>query len=141
MRERRPLVFASALLGLLIGTLSAGGPTLPVLLERTSAPGLYVAVLSLLTFLLSPVAVLALGYWVGSRVDVAADYGRITLFVGLSGGVASFVGYTGVMVGVAPDVATDVPVLLSGGFNAAVRVVDFGVTGLAGAAVAHFRSS
>ena len=139
MRKRRPLTSASALLGLLIGALSAGGQTLPILLERTSAPGLYVAVLSLLTFLLSPVAVFALGYWVGNHVDVAADYDRIAFLMGLTGGVASFAGYTAVMVGIAPDVATRVPVLLSGGFNAAVRVVDFGITGLAGAAVAHFR--
>lgn len=139
MRARRLLILTSAFLGVLIGSLSAIGQTLPVLAGQPGMAGPITVGVSIVMFLLSPVAVFALGYWVGSHADVPDNYSRISLLMGLFGGLGSFVGYVTVLFGVAPEVATQIPVLLSGVYNAVVRVVDFGVTGLAGAAVAHFR--
>lgn len=139
MHARRPLILASVVLGVLIGSLSAIGQTLPVLAGQPGMAGSVTAGVSIVMFLLSPVSVFAIGYWIGNRTDVPSNYTRISLLMGLFGGCGSFVGYVAVLFGVAPGVATQLPVLLSGVYSAVVRVVDFGVTGLAGAAVAHFR--
>lgn len=142
MRTR--LLVLSSLLGIVTGVISASRQFLPVLLDQpVSTIGLVFGVVSVVAFLVSPVGIFTLGYWAGSSadVDVAHEYGTLALAFGLGGGLGSLVGYAGVAgVGLgARGGAELLSLAVPAAYNTLVRVADFAVTGLAGAAVAHFR--
>lgn len=140
MQHRRTVAIAAAVLGVLLGAVPVGR----LLLTRTPRVGpdtllLPVVLAGGVLFLLSPVAVFALGYWSGSRIDLPESYLELAATMGVAGGVAALVAQLlGFAIGMR---SVDLlQVLVPSLFNGAVRGVDFAVTGLAGAAVAHFRA-
>lgn len=142
MTRHRALVVVVAVLGTVTGLLAASRQFLPVILNR--APtwlGLFFAATTLVSFLVSPVAAFAAGYWGGTRVDLPAAYGRFTLTLGVVGGVGTLVGFAVVVPLVDPDSVRELAGLgVMAVQSALFRGVDFALTGLAGAAVAHFRA-
>lgn len=141
MQQRTQVAAVAAVLGILTGVVSASGQFVRALFAGSpSSIWLVLVGTSVLAVLVSPVAVFALGYVSGRRNDVAAVWTEIALTVGLAGGVAFLVTYVTAVaagVGVSRDLLT---AAAAGTFNAVVRTVDFAITSLAGAAVAHFRS-
>lgn len=141
MQHRRTVAIAAAVLGFLLGAIPVGGQ----LLARTprAGPGdpiLPVVLSGGLLFLLSPVAIFGLGYWTGGRVDVPDTYLELAATMGVAAGVAALVGQLlAVALGMGGILEPLLRVLVPSLFNGAVRGVDVAVTGLAGAAVAHFR--
>lgn len=141
---RRPPLAVAALLGAVAGVLSATQQFLPVVLHRpVTTVGVVLGAVSLVSILVSPVAVFAVGYWAGRDVDVASRYGRLAVTFGLVAGVASLVGYVVVAVGVvAPDTGREaLSILIPAAYTTVVRGLNFAITGLAGAAVAQFRGA
>ncbi|MFC7046806.1 hypothetical protein ACFQH6_16615 [Halobacteriaceae archaeon GCM10025711] len=144
MHDNRPLALAGALLGLLAGALAATGQFLPVVLDRhPSNLGFLVMGTNVVSLLVSPVALFGVGYWVGTDVDVTTEWASIALVVGLVGGAATLVGYLVVaLLSVRPDAGREITmIVVTAGYTAIVRVFDFAITGLAGAAVAEFRGA
>jgi uncharacterized membrane protein len=142
MTRHRALVAVVAVLGIVAGLLAASRQFLPVIVNRAPTRiGLFFAATTLVSFLVSPVAAFAAGYWGGRRVDLPTAYGRFALTLGVVGGIGTLVGFAVVVAAVGPDSTRDlVGFGLVGGHTALVRGVDFALTGLAGAAVAHFRA-
>lgn len=143
MRTRRSLAAAAAVLGLLSGAVSAAGQFLPVLVDRADPSFGFLAVgMTTASFLLSTVLLFAVAYWHGTAVDVAAEYGSIALVVALVGGGASLVGFlvVGLLAAGPGEFVRATGILLSGVYTVALRVVDFAITGIAGAAIGHFRT-
>ncbi|WP_435348456.1 hypothetical protein [Haloarchaeobius sp. HRN-SO-5] len=140
----RHLALSAALLGLLVGIVSSVAQLLPIVVGTRpgEAPGLALG-LTFVAFLLSPVAVFGLGYWTGTDVDVSTEYRSIALTIGLVGGVAVFAGYA-LVVAFALDspLGADGATVLGAAVQVGVlRIVDFAITGFAGAALAQFRGS
>ena len=141
MRHRNGIAAVVAVLGLLAGALSAGGQFLPLLLDGVGPRiGTLALLVSVGSFLLTPVGLLVVGYWAGARTDVAAEYGRLLLVFGLVGGGATALGYLAVTGIALAEVSNDgFRTLLGMGYNAVVQAVSFAITGFAGAALAEFR--
>ena len=140
MQHRTVLTVVVALLGLLTGALTGAGQLLPILVERTaSSTGALAMGLSVVSFAVNPVVLLGVGYWAGTRVDVAAEYGGLLLVLGAVGGVATAVGYLAVVSLAVSGVGAAGSLLFGVGYNAVVQAVNFAVTGFAGAALAQFR--
>lgn len=130
-----------AILGVLAGVLAAVGQMLPLLLERPPERiGTIALVLGGVSFLVSPVAVLLVGYLVGGRVDVPDEWTRVAVTFGVVGAVASFAGalLVSFLVPIQPMRGSGRTVAGASGFNAIVRGVSFAISGVAGAAVAEF---
>ncbi|QLG26529.1 hypothetical protein HUG10_02780 [Halorarum halophilum] len=141
VHHRRWLVVV--LLGVLVGAFSAGRQFFPVLLDREpQLTGLVMAGATLASFLLSPVGMFLAGYWIGTDVDVSADWLRLILTIGSLGALGVFVSYLVVIVSLDADSVVGLERLdfvLYAVYYAIVRFTGFGVTGFAGAAVAEFR--
>lgn len=144
MRSRQSLAVVVALLGLVTGTLSAAGEFMPFLVDRTASElGTLVLTVSLVSFLVTPVGLLVVGYWAGTRIDVASEYGSLLLVLAVVGGGVTAVGYLAV-VGFAltsTSVGNASRAVFGVGYNAVVQAVNFAITGFAGAALAQFRGS
>jgi hypothetical protein len=140
MADRPPLAPVVALT-LAAGVAAAVQQYAPVLLDLP-VPQVSVAVfaVSAVGFVLSPVLVFALGYWTGRRVDVPRTYPSVAAAFGVGGGLATLAGFAAVLlVGVIPDAGNLGMAAFSATHTAVVRGVSYAVTGVAGAAVAHFR--
>ncbi|WP_411964145.1 hypothetical protein [Haloferax sp. YSMS24] len=149
--QTRSIGLVVTLLGLLGGVLTAANQFLPTLLNRhpgaiglsgaptSSSIGLLVAATSVLSFVLSPVLLFLVGYWAAGRADVPSEFATLAAVFGVAGGVTTFVGYLPVVAFLTPVTGTEPTFVLSALYTSVVRGVDYAVTGLAGAAVAHFR--
>lgn len=141
MRDRLPLAVAVGLLGLLAGSLIRLKQLLPTLIQRNVLTVSIFPTIGLVEFLVSPLALFAVGYWAGTRTDLEREYRKLGLLFGLVGGATTFLASLVVsLVGVA-DVVFHNPLEVVGfavstGF---VQVFNFAITGIAGAAVATFR--
>lgn len=140
MADRPPLAPVVALT-LVAGVTAAVQRFAPVLLDLpVSRVTTAVFALSVVGFVLSPVLVFALGYWTGRRVDVPRAYPSVAAVFGVGGGLATLAGFAAVLlVGVVPDAGDLGMVAFSATHAAVVRGVSYAITGVAGAAVAHFR--
>lgn len=146
MRNRRLFVLLIALLGAIAGLLSVSARFLPVMLNRSPfLIGTLLQGIGLMLFVVSPLAVLGIGYWFGRNVTVPNEYRRIALMSGFSGGVASL-GSTLTVVAFSSTVypMETVPevsgVLLMRAYQAVELGVEFAIASVAGAAIAHFSS-
>lgn len=142
MADRPPLAPVVALT-LVASVAAAVQRYAPVLLDLpVSRVGATVFAVSVVGFVLSPVLVFAVGYWTGRRVDVPRAYPSVALVFGVGGGLATLAGFAAVLlVGVAPDASDLGMAAFSATHTAVVRGVSYAVTGVAGAAVAHFRTA
>ena len=150
MRTRQ-IALAVTLLGLLGGAVTAVSQFLPTLVNRSPAAsglsgaptsasiGLLVAATSVVSFLLSPVLLFLVGYWAAGRADVPAEFTALAGVFGVAGGVTTLAGYLPVVVFLSPVTGFEPTFVVSALYTAVVRGVDYAITGLAGAAVAHFR--
>lgn len=130
-----------AVVGVVLGAVQSAGQFQPVLNEEMAALGAVVLGLRTVSFLLSPVLVFGLGYWAGGKLDVSEQYDRLALVFGGVGGLASLVGMLAVVLVVSGELQGQHVGLLvvTSTYNAAIRAVDFAITGVAGAAVVYFR--
>ena len=142
MNRTVPAAFAA--LGVLLGG-SVQLTTVAPALVPDPAPGPPSAVVflfSTVSFLLSTVAVSGVGYWANRHVALPDEFARFAATAGVAGGVGFAVG--GFVVLATAPIAMEgfVGTLVFGlGYNAVTKSVSVGLYALAGAAVAHFRSS
>ena len=146
MRYHRPLTILSTLLGVVAGVLSASSQFLPRLLNQSALLiGVLLLGLEIVLFVISPVTIFVVGYWIGRTADVPSEYGSIALISGL-GGAAAFIGSTLIVVAFnsrmypTETVAGLSGFLLLSMYQAIELGVKFAIAGVAGAAVAYFRS-
>lgn len=121
--------------------LSASGQFLPVLFDvpLSRAGGLVFGV-SVVSFLATPVGLLVVGYWAGTRTDVAAEHGGLLVPFAVVGG-ATVLGYLAVVGLTLGDLFSGGPlqILFGVGYDAVVQAVNFAITGFAGPGLAQFR--
>ncbi|WP_396611958.1 hypothetical protein ACH9L7_01350 [Haloferax sp. S1W] len=140
--QTRQIGLAVALVGLVIGVVTAVQQFLPVVAHRNAVPlGALAMGMGVVSFLLSPVVVFLTGYWAGGRADIAAEYKSFAALFGLVGGVAALVGFVPAAIAIVPAGEFELRLVGSGLYNVIVRGVDFAITGLAGGAVAHLRGT
>ena len=146
MRYHRPLAILSALLGGVAGVLSTSSQFLPRLLNQSALLiGVLLLGLQIVLFVISPVAIFVVGYWVSRTADVPSEYRSIALISGLVGG-AAFIGGTLIVVAFNNRMYPTEAVAGFGGFllllmyQALELGVKFAIASVAGAAVAYFRS-
>ena len=146
MRYHRPLAILSTLLGVVAGVLSASSQFLPRLLNQSALLiGVLLLGLEIVLFVISPVTVFVVGYWIGRTADVPSEHGSIALISGLGGG-ATFMGSTLIVVAFNSRMYPTETVAGLGGFlllpmyQAIELGVKLAIGSVAGAAVAYFRS-
>jgi len=139
--ERRTLLGPPAALAFVVGAYTAFQRFLPLALTRDpSAVGALSGLADVVGFLLSPVAVFALAYWLGGRLDVSRAWRRVAVAFGVYGGVAFAVGFALAALVLSNAGAAVLPGLVVASLYTAVfRGVSFALVGVAGAAVADYR--
>ncbi|AHZ23550.1 hypothetical protein E6P09_14315 [Haloferax mediterranei ATCC 33500] len=138
MRTRQ-IGLTVALLGLLIGVVTAVQQFLPVVAHRSAVSLGEMAIgLSAISFLLAPVFLFLTGYWAAGRADIPAEYTSFAALFGLVGGGAALVGFVPAAIAIIPSGSFELTLVWSALYNVVVRGIDFAITGLAGGAVRHF---
>lgn len=136
----RSLAVVVTLLGSLGGVVTAVHQFLPVIADRNpSSLGPLLGLASVVSFLLSPVALFLVGYWAAGRADVPTEFAPLAGLFGLVGGLTTLVGYVPVVVAVGPASGFETTFVLSALYTSLVRGVNYALVGLAGASVAYFR--
>lgn len=130
------------MLGVLKGGAAAVPFFVPLFTNQISYATAIISGVTVISVLLSPVAIFAVGYWIGTTNDVATEYRRIALTFGGIGGVATFVGFLAVNIWsiiAAVNIERLTPgIAIISAFKVAIY---FAIVGFAGAALAHFRST
>jgi uncharacterized membrane protein len=124
------------LLGLVAGLLTASHLALTLAGELTRPPRWVATGTTLAGFVVSPLLVAVTGYWAGSRIALPERYVGLLVRFALCGAPAVFVGYL-----LAFLVPQDVSVwrfLPAAGIQTLFASAQFPLSGLAGAALAHF---
>ena len=142
MNRTVPLAFA--LLGVVLGAVGQLQAVAPALVPDPTpgSPSTVVILFGSVTFLLSTVGVALVGHWASGNVDLPAEFARFAATAGVAGGLGYLLG-SAVVFAVAP-ISMDgflAAVLFGLGYNAATKGVSIGLYGLAGAAIAHFRTA
>ena len=139
----RAIPLAFGLLGVLAGVISRLQSMLPSLIPNSSVRSIHVPFLlfSSVVFVISTLAVAALGYWANRRVSLPDEYARFGLVAGVAGGFGFLLGTVAILVATLPMSVADAPLFaaISVSYSAATKGVSIGLFGLAGGAVAHFR--
>lgn len=137
--DSTPVVLSAALIALTLGVLDGIRQYLPIFVDVDATTiGVWFFGFSVLEFLLVPVTLFALAYWAGTRIDVPRTYGSFAVQVGVVGMLLSFFGHVAVVLAAGSGVNSFL-LLPSLGLRALTRGTTFGIVGVAGAAVAHFR--
>ncbi|WP_158057534.1 hypothetical protein [Halorussus halophilus] len=142
MNVERPISAVVAAVGLVLGFAQSVGQFQQILNQELAVMGALALGIGTVSFLLSPVLVFSLGYWAGGKLDVPEHYDRLALVFGAVGGVAFLGGMLAVVLVASSELQSQHVGLLvvTSTYNAAIRAVDFAITGVAGAAIAYFRT-
>jgi len=137
MSALRRATLVVVVLGLVTGLLDGAQIALPLAYDDAlPSVGVFVGVTRTGSFVASPLLVAATGYWVGGRVALSERYVGLVVRFALAGAAAVFVGYLLVFtIPRTPDVVRFLP---AAAFQSLFALVEVPLSGLAGAALAHF---